>query len=464
MKAWEALHRIIRIFFSDLVRSEFPGGIIPSSIIDRKKFAKLFQESFPFPFPVNYEDEQSITALCQTECIPAGKKYYAIAKKAKAELTKILDDLAASGRNAIYYENLYKSHAHVLFNLGIGSPLILAGCIKKLFSYKCADEYFCFNDSETVAIEAMRVLKDEIQLTPATFAKYLPFIPWEIAHKALLATGEFLPQKNDLLIRKSSIEFDEAELEKAFAETRKQIAETGYMPIKSVNLSQTQMANLDMPAEAIMTAFIDQLAPEGYEKRGPYIRKSNSESIAKMITSFCEQAEHFTYSELKDRFNVDTSKLPQLPWYAQRSAFQIDQENFVNKNSIKMDWLAIDRTLSELKDDNPFTLLSFSDFSLLPPIANFTWNHYLLQSFFIHASTYFCYKQPAHNNSCIAIIYKKGLFNNLNYTALAAKIALNDFVVPEFNTVSEYIIKKGIYSQKRSYAINNLVTAIQSCC
>lgn len=169
------LHNIAREAIVETIRRAFPGGIMPSSIIDRKKFARLCLESIPFPFPVNYEDEAALAALCQAECIAVGKKFYALSAAALDRVDEILDRLYSAGCNSIYFDKLYNHHAQELLNLGIGSPLILAACVNRRFA--CDSDFFSFDDIENITAEAGRAVNGEAIITQELLEKRLPFHP-----------------------------------------------------------------------------------------------------------------------------------------------------------------------------------------------------------------------------------------------------------------------------------------------
>lgn len=183
MRAVNDLLQEIRNHFSYIIRTEFTGGITPSSIIDRKKFGRLFSEYFPFPFPADYEDEASITNLCNEACIPLGKKFYAVAPETRTKLDEILSELRASS-NTIYFDCLYKKYSEILREFGINSPQILAGCINKFFSFNGDENYFCFRPLYTISMEALPFFPEKTVIGPENMAESLPFIPVEKTREA----------------------------------------------------------------------------------------------------------------------------------------------------------------------------------------------------------------------------------------------------------------------------------------
>lgn len=454
--------RKIKDDFTNLIRREFPGGLTPGSIIDRKKLARLFQDHLPFSSHADYEDEASITALCKEFCIPVGKKFYAVSPAARCNLAKILEELHSSLRNTIYFICLYNKYAQGLQGIDINSPQILSACINKFFSVSVNEEYFCFHPLETPEMEVLRIFGESIIVTPESIGERLPFIPVDIVRKILADSGRFIAQKNDTLISKAALEFDEEEFEKALAETRAQINETGYMPLKLLKFPCTQELNPGIPRETILTAFAEKLSDKELERHAQFIRCKNAPSLPSIITEFCRNADSFSYDELKEKFGIDGVSIRNWIGLAQKSAIQVDKEHFVNRDKIEFDVQKIDATLLDLTGGKPFTILSFTEFALLPPVHGYPWNSHLLQSFCIHASEIFSLSQPACNNSCIGIIFRKDSAKNSDYSSLVVKIALEDGISPDFISMKRYIEKKGIFANKRDYTINNLIVAMRN--
>lgn len=440
--------------FVDFIRKNFPGGIAPASIIDRKKFARLLDE----PFPDNDEDyEAALARLVNATCVQVGKKFYAVSPEFGQNLKSILGKLKSKGVCHVYYDVFFARHADRLRAWGVMSPKILAACVQKYFSFAGEDDFFRLQDAETLISELMRLCSDRLLLTQDELAALCPFIPQEIAANALVASGNFCQLKSGQLFSAANLKFEENEFANLAAHVRNEVKTQGYIPVKELAFPYTQEIYPDVPREGLLCAFEEKLQPYGLEKYGQFIKSKNGMHITGLIKQFCRERDEFSLDQLKEVFGEAVISLRHLPELLQKTVGQISKDRFVSLELLEFDVEKTDCTIKELSKNKPFSLLSFDSLNLLPPIPHYVWNHYVLQSYFFHTSKVFKIVRPAPNNACIAIVYMPATVSNIDYQKLAASIAVNNGVVPTVDILCKFLHEKGLYGNIRSSTVNSII-------
>lgn len=440
--------------FVDFIRKNFPGGIAPASIIDRKKFARLLDE----PFPDNDEDyEAALARLVNATCVQVGKKFYAVSPEFGQNLKNILGKLKSKGVCHVYYDLFFARHADRLRAWGVMSPKILAACVQKYFSFAGEDDFFRLQDAETLISELLRLCSNRLLLTQDELAALCPFIPQEIAANALVSSGNFCQLKSGQLFSAANLKFEENEFANLAAHVRNEVKTQGYIPVKELAFPYTQEIYPDVPREGLLCAFEEKLQPYGLEKYGQFIKSKNGMHITGLIKQFCRERDEFSLDQLKEVFGDVLCHLTSLPILLLKIAIQIDKNNFIALDKISFPYKEIDNLLESVVGAKFFSILSFQSFNLLPSVSPYKWTPYLLQSFCLHASKIFGVIRPAPNYSCIGIIYNKKEFKKPDYQELAAKLAINNNIIPDFYALKCYLEDAGIYKNAKYSTINSII-------
>lgn len=452
------LLNVVREVFFELVRKNFPGGVNPSSIIDRKKISRLFPQCLCAGLSDYFADKETILNLAKSECVPVGEKFYAIDSAAKEFFTHVFAQLQDQGINAVSYKRLFAKYDQQLRLFGISSPEILAGYIQSALSLPCAESFFRLNPAESIDSEIQNRLSNRDYVPYGELPALFLFIEEDLVVEVALRHGDFRKLKNEALFRASSLRFEEDEWQRELQKIRKNVRDNGFASLESLDLTQSYDKYPDLPEDAFRVALEEELDAANLYIKGPtIIERGSDNSLSGLIRQFCRKAKHFSIHDIESEFNVNLKTLNYLMDALQNNAIQIDQDNFVSTKGVYFDVAATDELIAELSQGQPATVLSFSSFSLFPAFSDYTWNHYLLQSFCIHASRVFSLVRPAPNNARIGIVFDKERYKNKKYYELAAIRALYDKVHPEQQSLAIYLKKNGFFERLRYSAVDGIL-------
>ena len=129
---------------------------------------------------------------------------------------------------------------------------------------------------------------------------------------------------------------------------------------------------------------------------------------------------------------------------------------FVKDFLVSFDVAAIDNVLENFVQGKIISLRAVDDFTNFPPVENYSWNWYLLESFLRKHSEKFIFHNAEINNSNIGAIYPKSM-HFADYLDVQVAVVLQEKIPLEPEEVGNFLIEKGFRGQRSTKVIQRII-------
>lgn len=448
--------------FHTLVLEKFPCGMRPTSLIDRRKFRKFFEEKYFHSFFISEDDIGGFTELAEVACVNVGGKFYAIPSPGLKNLSELLLRLKHRGTNTIFFSLFYKANIGQFMEWGFLSPDILSKVIKKYFSYFCGDNFFCLQDNISLDEEIILFCNGKYVIHIDEFLHALPYIIPEKIKEILKNSPKILQIGTDRFIHLDSIIFEKSEEDTIKSNIINSIAKHGFFLGKNLHFHYSQELNAEVPPQFLAKIFVMRCLSNNYIwQNGIICTKDKPFTPDALLRLFCQNAKSFTLDDLIHLMDnlSESCDNSHLLMVARNLSVQVDEKNFVEPTAVDFDVPATDEALAFLTSGNPLPLRTIT-LSLLPAVPGYTWNHYLLLSYCHLKSKKFQALQLSSSNACTGIIFSRHL-EEKNYYKIAAQIVLDKGVAMRFDDVADFVLQYGLVARRRKSAISNILAAMR---
>lgn len=443
----------------NLLLTKFPYGLRTDSIIDIMKF-KHYAEEEHVEFTAN--DDLLKVQILNFGITCEGKSYF-ISDESCSEIMLLLDSIFDAGHSIIYYENLYNLHQELFEKCHVYSQELLGCLLEKKFPLIYTAKNFItknssrLKESDAVEFELARVWGDSVRHSYDELYERLPYIPDEKIRFYLSYTQKFVWSSPETFVAIDKFIVTDTEKEAIYSYVKNKCNTIGYASINDVPLGNIVEENYDMSITAIYDIIYRVVLKEDFALTGKILtHKNKSVDILTIAKAYCVGKDACTFSELNEYVTfVNGTQNRQVTFQAAYDQFvRIDETHYVADKFVNFSVSAIDDILEKVLDKGFAPIKSIASFALFPD-CNFSWNHYILESYCYRYSKKFRLSILNFNDKNAGIIIKKDM--TLGYYDILAIAAANSSVELTNSAVGQYLCEAGYTSKKSMKALDGIV-------
>lgn len=443
----------------NLLLAKFPYGLRIDSIIDIMKF-KSYAEDEQVEFTA---DDDLLKAQILNFGITCEGKSYFISDESCSEIMLLLDSIFDAGHSVIYYENLYNLHQELCEKCHVYSQELLGCLLERRFPLIYTAKNFItknscrMKESDAVEFELARVWGDAVKHTYDELYEKLPYIPDEKIRFYLSYAQKFVWSSPETFVAIDKFIITDVEREAIYSYVKNKCNVIGYASINDVPLGNIVEENYDMSITAIYDIIYRVVLKDDFALTGKILTHQNkSVDILTIAKAYCAGKDACTFSELNDYITfVNGAQNRQVAFQAAYDQFvRIDETHYVADKFVNFSVSVIDDILEKILDKGFAPIKSIASFALFPD-CNFSWNHYILESYCYRYSKKFCLSILNFNDKNAGIIIKKDL--SLQYYDILAIAAANSSVELTSSAVGQYLCEAGYTSKKSMKALDGIV-------
>jgi hypothetical protein len=349
-------------------------------------------------------------------------------------LAALIDNAMDNGRRIFYYTAFQQKHSKELENINIFSPELMKSVIEENFPYlTCRKDYFfdkhkisinTANPSEKevwnylVCYELRRCFTSDNIVQSYTRFTEKTYIPLEEIKKILGSKDDFIWQTEEHYTHLSFVDFgdEETNAENIRSIVQEQIAEHGFANAISPEflnaIKEITENNPKLSQVAIREAVYQKFLRDDFVISGNNITSESTGRLSgvDILRNFIRGKDEVRFADLSEL--CDKHLGPARIYYALRIGndlmVRVNAEKFVAFEKVNFDTSKIDEVLVTFSPEDYIPLKAVKHFHSFPPVENYPWNLYLLESFVRRFSCIFRYDAPSTpNNQSVGVIVRK---------------------------------------------------------
>ncbi|MBR1645653.1 MAG: hypothetical protein IJ685_02630 [Selenomonadaceae bacterium] len=423
----------------EIIMANFPNGI-RDDFIDTNKVLRIYS--------TDYVDEkisrELIADVIRENGIEFGSRFYFLAERDREIIFLIADELLEQ-YPVVYYSAVYDKHAEFFNRLHIFSPQVLKKILQETGNdYFCFDEFCSASKLTRLDHEVSKIfMAAEKSLSLEDLQAKLPYVPPEKILAVINNAKKYLPTNTGKYFPVSKIKFDAEEIFATERQIFSRIDANGYAAPEDYDLSSNFALNPELSKKDLRNVIYQKFFSAEFTKRGKKIFKKSTVAEEKISTTtallrqFISAQEELTAEKLFAFVeNQKISRSGALS-VAHEEMTRVEKKLFVKDSSVNFDVAKVDEALTPFVRGKIISLRSVTSFTGFPPVAGYSWNLFLLESFLRKHSEKYFYDAPGFNNANAGAIYPKAMkFKNYLDVQVAAvvqeKIPLEKFAVEYF--------------------------------
>lgn len=444
----------------DIIADNFPNGI-RDDFIDTNKVLRLYSANYP-----DGNISRSLIAnVIHANGMEDGGRFYFISKSDIENIKQLVDKIFKTHAIAYYYR-IYRVHVDFFAQLHIFSPDVL----EKILQMNDA-EHFYFSDYCTANLTTR--LDDEVakifaatenSLSLDVLKEKLLYVPTQEILSALSDAKKYLSTNTGKYLAVSKIQFDTDEIAAAKQQILAAIDKNGSATPEDYDLSINFALNPEINAKDLRNViygkfFADDFTKNGRRlfKRGDYTKTGEQRGATEQLREFVAAHDELTYDELI-AFGRKYDPAPSIVLIAAHEKMvRVDKNFFVKDALIKFDVGGVDEALSVFVNGKIISLRAVTSFTGFPPVAGYSWNLFLLESFLRKFSRRYTYHTPAPNSANVGAIYPKSM-KFKDYLDVQAAVVLQENVPLEKSAVEDFLVGQG-FRKMRIDKVNQRIIA-----
>ena len=178
-----------------------------------------------------------------------------------------------------------------------------------------------------------------------------------------------------------------------------------------------------------------------------------------MIHELCSSKDELTFDDVS---YFSSKYLPSSHGYAVTLAFfnenmtRVSADLFVKSELVNFSIAAVDDALEKILQGKIIPLRAINDFTNFPPVENYSWNLFLLESFLRKYSERFIFTSAHFNNSNIGAIYPASM-NFADYLDVQVAAVVQEKILLEPEEVGNFLVEKGYRGQRSVKIIQRII-------
>lgn len=447
---------------SRILSDDFPRGMRRDSIIDRNKFCRKYESVFGKA--ISEELKELIWQASSIQGLVIEDKVFPLKDEAVKLVEAKLETLLSLGIRQGYYAVIFEDGQNEYCDVGIGSAEVLAGVMRKLHpEFEYSEQFFRIDRSVSAEDEIVRVLENCESATMEELCSKLPGMPRERILQICRTSTRILSDGGNYTLEER-LNFDPSETEEAVEKIRNAVRENGYTLLREVHLEISETLNNDISQETLLQGFFRRFLSDEFKlKNGIISDIRESLSVRDILLKYSQNRSSFTLTELNALYKDltgDTHIHGDGLAVAHRTAFQVDDDHFIQPNQIEFDTEGIDDALAGMLQGGMKPLLGVSTFISFPAVSGYQWTHYLLASYLRLVSKRFGLLELTISNCCNALIVPKASISK-DYCQAVAEFLLQENVPLDFDMVGRYATQKGLLARARKETVSAILSEMQ---
>ena len=442
-----------------LLLNRFPYGLRIDSLIDMMRL-KGFADNEGVE--LTNDDALLKEQLLDFGICSEGKLYF-ISEEVCVSISAWLDAIFAEGPTVLYYEKLSELHQEIFEKYNIISIELFKDLLGRRDDDIYVSKNFVSRGSERVSElsaverELHRVWGAEVKHTYDELSEKLPYIPKEKVRFYLSYIDGFVWSSFETFVSIDKIVITEEEKASIIDYIQKQCDIIGYVSINDIPLGNILEENYEVSGVAIHDSIYRLILKDKFALTGKILTRCNASiDILTIAKAYCAYKDKCTFSELND-YVASVNGVPNRQ-VAFRAAYdqlvRVGEDLFVADRFVKFSVDEIDALIEEVISGDFTPIMGIATFILFPD-CNYTWNHYLLESFCYKYSKKFRLEVLNFNDRNAGIIVKKEF--DIGYYDILAMAASRSPIELTRSTVGNFLCESGYTSKRSMNALDSVV-------
>lgn len=433
----------------EIIKENFSNGI-RDDFIDTNKILRIYLAKYP-------EEKVSrnfIVNVIHSQGIQTGGRFYFVSEGDIAKIISFFGEILKNSSVA-FYSVVYNRHAKFFSDLNIFSPEVLKKVLQENDGENFYFDEFC-SACKTARLDyeiSKTFMQSDSPLSLEDLQKIFPYVPEE---KILseLNTKKYLPTVAEKYFPVSKIKFDREEILAAEKKISAVIAEKSFAAPEDYELALNFELNPEIDEKILLELIYKKFFADKFVLRGRKLfkrgGKTTANAIKDAVENFLADKDEISVSELLNyaKKNFPSNKNYSIVLnYCFKFMVRVEENLFVKDSLINFDVAGIDDALTPFVQNKIIPLRAVTSFTGFPPVENFSWNLFLLESFLKKYSRKFIYDAPSLNNFNVGAIFPKSM-NFENYLELQAQVIIQEKIPLEKSAVENFLVEQGFRARK----------------
>lgn len=446
----------------DIMRSNFPNGV-RDDFIDTSKVSRIYS--------VNNNGEHIsrnyIVEIIRANGIEDGGRFYFISDENAESIRHFLDEIL-SANSIAYYTKIHEKHSDFFVATHVFSPDVLKKILQTAVGGHFYFSEFC-SAKRAVRLDyliAQIFTAAKTSLSIDDLQEKLPYVPSEKILEVLSDAKKYLPTSAGKFIPFSKIQFDTDEIDAAKKQISLYIDKVGYAIPEDYSLSSNFALNPEVAEKDMRNIIYEKFFFEDFTKRGKRLfRKNRVDKRTKTgsvnyLLKFIKEKNELSVKAL---FAFAQSLgIPQSAtlYYTHEQMVRVDKDLFVKDALITFDVDGVDKALRPFVKRKIIPLRGVTSFIDFPPVKDYSWNLFLLESFLRKYSRKYVYDAPAPNSVNAGAIYPKSM-EFADYLDVQATVILQEKVPLKKSAIEDFLVDKGFRARCIDKVTERIIARVQ---
>ena len=443
-----------------IIAENFPNGI-RDDFIDVNKILRIYHSKFPTKNIV----ADAVRSIIHAQGTENNGRFYFVSAESVEHLLFVVEEIFES-YSAAYYSELYRRHDDFFSRLNIFSAEVL----KKILIAN-RQEFFCFDEFCTLSrgfkldYEVAKIFYTENKsLSLDELQKIFRYVPAEKILSVITNTKKYLPTVTGNYFPISKIKFDAEEISIAENKIDSAIAEKNFAAREDYDLSSNFALNPEIDEKILRDLIYQKFFADKFDRNRTRLVKKTASikkrlGFGKLIHELCSSKDELTFDDVS---YFSSKYLPSSHGYAVTLAFfnenmtRVSADLFVKSELVNFSIAAVDNALENFVQGKIIPLRAINDFTNFPPVENYSWNLFLLESFLRKYSKNFVFNTAHINNSNIGAIYPASM-NFTDYLEVQVAAVIQEKILLEPEEVGNFLVEKGYRGQRSVKIIQRII-------
>jgi len=446
----------------EVITNNFPKGI-RDDFIDANKILRIYS--------ANHTDENIsrdlIAEVIHSNGLEDGGRFYFISESDAENIRLVFDEILAA-HSIAYYSTVHEKHADFFSRLHIFSPEVLKKILQENDTgYFYFDEFCSASRMTRLDYEVSKIfMAAKKSLSLEDLQEKLPYVPREKILAALSNEKRYLPTNAGKFFPISKIQFDMDEIHAAKQKIISAVDANGYATPEDYSLSSNFALNPELNEKNLCNVIYKKFFAAEFTKQGRKFFKKGIVAARKKISAvncireFVAAHDELSVEKLLN-FSKSVDPAPSVALsVAHEQMIRVEKNLFVKDALITFDVAGVDEALSSFVQGKIISLRAVTSFTGFPPVAGYSWNLYLLESFLRKHSQRYVYDTAAANSANAGAIYSKRMKFE-DYLDVQASAVVQEKIPLEKSAVEEFLIGQGFRARRIDKVTERIINRSQ---
>ena len=313
--------------------------------------------------------------------------------------------------------------------------------------YFYSEDFLSLNKTVRLEREVAGVFRKAKFLSVEDVREKMPYVPKGKILAVLSDTKKYLPTTAGKYIPISEINFDMDEIQAAEQQIFSAIDANGCAAPEDYSLSSNIALNPALAEKTLRSVIYDKFFSNEFVKRGKKlfkkgVVKKRGTGTASRLKEFIADHDELSVEELFNFAKRMNREQNTALCAAHETMTRADKDWFVKDSLIDFDIAGVDEALAPFVQNKIISLRSVTSFTGFPPVAGYSWNLFLLESFLRKYSRKYVYVSATVNNNNIGAIYPASMKLE-DYLEVQARVVVQERLSLEKHIVENFLINRG---------------------